>query len=532
MNPQNPLNIAVVRNPYFGDEGLSPEQLTVSTDGGQTWSVPVEAALPPGFCTDPVNPQNCHTSGNPSVAFDSDERLYWTYLARNFDPSDPEIEDDPDLTDYDIIVMEVNPTTGLQIGDSVQVLNNPTMRPDKQWLAADSSSSSPYANRLYMICKILETPPDPAPSMTYNAVSYTDNLTAGWSTPTAISPTDNSEGVLKTSHIAVGPGGVVYAAYHSQTGQAPPYCNSDGLTGQIIVRRSTDGGETWPLELRSVAYEPGDADITWNIQNCAGDIPQTRFLNIGSTQPWIVPDPLTPGRVYVVAADDPNNVHGDLDDSHIYIIRSDDFGATWDALGPSPQPIEPSPPEDTFQVFPTASIDPVTGDLVVLWYDNRDAGTFPDPIDPPWPGGLFYLNVWFSISTDQGQNFSAPRQINDLPFDHMRGALSYAGTGTYRMGEYIGVALTTNTASGNQDLYAVWTGNTVDAQQIIFGKAVNPGDECPWDLDDSGSVEAFDLAVLLGSWGTDPSGPPDFSCDGNVNAFDLAQLLGRWGPCP
>ena len=336
---------------------------------------------------------------------------------------------------------------------------------------------------------------------------------------------------MRTSHIAVEPGGVVYAAYHSQTGVMPGNCNPDGVSGQIIVRRSMDGGKTW--ELPSKAYEPGEADVTWNYQNCAaGNIPQTRFLNIGSTQPWIVPDPLTPGRVYVVAADDPNDVHGDPDDSRIYIVTSTNFGVDWTA----PMRIEPDTPEneDTFQVFPTASIDPVTGDLAVLWYDNRNGATFPYPYDQDQGDPeLFYLDVFFSISTDQGANFSAPRQINDLPFDHMRGALSYPFfPGTYRMGEYIGVALTTDTASGNQDLYAVWTGNTVDAQQIIFGKAVNPGDDCPWDLDDSGSVKAFDLAQLLGAWGLDPDGPPDFDCNGNVDAFDLAVLLGSWGPCP
>ena len=37
---------------------------------------------------------------------------------------------------------------------------------------------------------------------------------------------------------------------------------------------------------------------------------------------------------------------------------------------------------------------------------------------------------------------------------------------------------------------------------------------------------------LLGAWGADPCGPPDFNGDGNVDAFDLANLLGHWGSCP
>ena len=57
--------------------------------------------------------------------------------------------------------------------------------------------------------------------------------------------------------------------------------------------------------------------------------------------------------------------------------------------------------------------------------------------------------------------------------------------------------------------------------------------ECPADLDGDGNVGAFDLAMLLGTWGPVPTpDPPDFDGDGDVDAFDLAILLGNWGPCP
>ena len=56
--------------------------------------------------------------------------------------------------------------------------------------------------------------------------------------------------------------------------------------------------------------------------------------------------------------------------------------------------------------------------------------------------------------------------------------------------------------------------------------------ECPQDLDGDGQVEAFDLAILLGSWGPCNDCPADFDGDGDVNAADLAQLLGAWGLCP
>lgn len=62
--------------------------------------------------------------------------------------------------------------------------------------------------------------------------------------------------------------------------------------------------------------------------------------------------------------------------------------------------------------------------------------------------------------------------------------------------------------------------------------------ECPADFDFDGTIGAFDLAVLLGSWGPCPEPPADCPADihgegdGIVQADDLAALLGSWGPCP
>ncbi|MCH8913340.1 MAG: hypothetical protein IIA33_07200, partial [Planctomycetes bacterium] len=62
------------------------------------------------------------------------------------------------------------------------------------------------------------------------------------------------------------------------------------------------------------------------------------------------------------------------------------------------------------------------------------------------------------------------------------------------------------------------------------GTAVNYD---PADLDHNGQVGAFDLALLLGSWGPcldECDCPADLDGGGTVGAFDLAILLGSWGP--
>ncbi|MDY7108258.1 MAG: hypothetical protein SYC29_06435 [Planctomycetota bacterium] len=52
---------------------------------------------------------------------------------------------------------------------------------------------------------------------------------------------------------------------------------------------------------------------------------------------------------------------------------------------------------------------------------------------------------------------------------------------------------------------------------------------CYADLDGDCDVDAEDLLILLGNWGT--SGPGDLDGNGLVNTADLLILLGSWGPC-
>jgi len=55
--------------------------------------------------------------------------------------------------------------------------------------------------------------------------------------------------------------------------------------------------------------------------------------------------------------------------------------------------------------------------------------------------------------------------------------------------------------------------------------------DCLADHNDDGVVDASDLSVLLGAWGT-TGDTGDLNQDGIVNGADLAALLGAWGVCP
>ncbi len=70
-------------------------------------------------------------------------------------------------------------------------------------------------------------------------------------------------------------------------------------------------------------------------------------------------------------------------------------------------------------------------------------------------------------------------------------------------------------------------GSSVD----INGNGVPDECECIGDLDESGVVDAADLAILLGAWGPCAGCTADVDASGIVDGNDLAIVLGAWGAC-
>jgi hypothetical protein len=256
--------------------------------------------------------------------------------------------------------------------------------------------------------------------------------------------------------VAVAPDHHVYAAYHSVT---------DGLNGQpyvvdhdgkiVVVRFNND--LTDPV--RSMAEVPGRADITLNFQiaGYARQIPGATFLTAGSMQPWVLPDPVRPGNIYVISADSNNGFHQDYGD--IRIARSTDYGVTWSS----------SLIETSSTLFPNAAIDQF-GDIVVAWYDNRRGLTNS--------AGHFKLDVYATYSTDGGLTFAPAFPVNDQTpgvntpngniYDPDPGAV-IADPGPPRttwIGEYFALGIWGGTA------YVAWNGNTFTGFDQPVGQQV------------------------------------------------------------
>ncbi len=94
------------------------------------------------------------------------------------------------------------------------------------------------------------------------------------------------------------------------------------------------------------------------------------------------------------------------------------------------------------------------------------------------------------------------------------------------------------------DILVVGLGSALltEGCRVYYNELINEGgsigkdvlqilEPCPSDFNGDGEVDAFDLAELLGSWGSCFGCSADLDGDGDVNAFDLAMLLGSWGGC-
>lgn len=333
VNPLDASNIAMA----------SLFALRVSTNNGDTFSAPIAAVVPAGY----------FRSGDPSLAFDSQGRLFWTYLGSRADNGNLEV-----------FISQVNPTTGAILAGypvnvtagagfpaSVAANNN-----DKEWLAADRFSGSSFQDRLYVVWTRF------TPSGTFVHTTFSSDQGTNWSAALTVSV--GGEGFVWPSHNAVARNGDVYVAYHSQPlflGGAP-----NGTSGQIFVLRSTDGGVSYPQ--KTLAYTPGNADITFNVQTAIRTLNGSVSWTQGAAQPWVLPEPNDLNNVYVVAGDDPTNLsHGGLfDDMDIFIARSTNQGQAWEA----PVRVDAGP-MGTTQFFPSAAVDDQSGCFAVTWYDTR-----------------------------------------------------------------------------------------------------------------------------------------------------------------
>jgi hypothetical protein len=230
--------------------------------------------------------------------------------------------------------------------------------------------------------------------------------------------------------VSIAPDGTVH--------QAALGVNGAGVLTSVLVSRSSDGGFTWsePITVdvrpgddkESITADPTDARYVYTIwDNTNGNSAPAWFSR--STDGGITWEPariiyspavgghanshqiqvLQDGTLVDVFALTPPTVNGRSQLTSIAVMRSQDHGASWSApaivsTDGTIGTVDPKTQNDlrTGAGIPSASVDPVSGAVYIVWTDARFSGGLRD-------------GVALSKSLDGGVTWSAPVQINQAP---------------------------------------------------------------------------------------------------------------------
>jgi hypothetical protein len=256
---------------------------------------------------------------------------------------------------------------------------------DKQWMAADRSSSSPFYGRVYVTWTKFGA--QGGQSSIYLSHCGGDGAGAracdgsDWSRGHVIN-TPVAGGLVQESFPATAPDGTLYVAFLQFQGGF----GTDLPHAGVWVLKSTDGGETFTQrQVASIAQIPSPIPP----QGTAANDGLNSFRT--GTQPTI--GVTSDGKVHLAWGE------WNGTSAEVRYSRSTDRGATWST---------PSTMNDVsagHQFFPSLATE---GRAVhVAWYDSRlDAG-----------GTINALDVFYNRSGNSGASFAADRRITDRSFD-------------------------------------------------------------------------------------------------------------------
>jgi hypothetical protein len=374
LNSNNSSDYPVTQ--IFGASGF------VSTDGGLTWN-------------GSVNGTGGTNDGDPAVAIGLNGRFYNNYIAA----------DGGNGTAYS--------TNGGATWTHVQVAPNPGGLADKNHLWVDNSPLSPYANNLYAAWTDFGGTFD-----SQIMVARSTNAGLTWSPKTAISTAIAAGSHNQGVNIQTGPNGEVYAAW-------AVYDAFPAVENAIGFASSTNGGATWQPAVRAIQGIKGIRSQTTEGGLLGGKDMRTASFPSMSVN-------MQNGHIYMVWTNIGIPGVNTGTERDVYIVKSTDDGATW---GPAVRVNQDPPGNGKDQWSPWLSCDPVTGFLVVVFYDSRD---FP---------ANDMANTYVAVSRDDGATWEDFR-VSDAAWS---GDGSGTGFGSNYAGDYIGIA------ARNGRVYPVWT---------------------------------------------------------------------------
>ena len=273
---------------------------------------------------------------------------------------------------------------------------------DKGHIVADNHPASPHFGNVYVAATALGSGALRFARSTDGAQSFAAPITV------------NDANIGFAVNLAVGADGAVYAAWSREA--------TVGVSNAVLVDRSDDGGASFG------ALSGGTDHVIQSGGIVLGGV--RAEPNRGNGFPYIGTHPSDPNLVYAVWAEDAPGV----DDSDIHFSRSTDRGETW---SPSVRlNTDVNPPGDfASQFWPTLAVDPVDGEIDVIWYS--------DELDPDRTDGTRLIDLFMTSSIDGGLTFASPARVtrtSSTPFGFF--------------GDYLGIDAFGGVA------HAIWTDTT------------------------------------------------------------------------
>ncbi len=218
---------------------------------------------------------------------------------------------------------------------------------DKNHMWIDNSPISPYEGNVYVAWTDFGGPND-----TDIEISYSNNDGVSYATAVNISSQLNAGSHNQGVNIETGPDGQVYVIWAVYEGWPQD-------EGSIGFAKSLDGGQTWQNPERIITDIRG-------IRNSE----TSKNMRVNSF-PSMACDISGDGTIYITWTNigvPGINTGNDID---IYMIKSDDEGASWS----TPSRVnQDEAGQGSEHYFPWITCDPVTGALSVVFYDDRNVG--------------------------------------------------------------------------------------------------------------------------------------------------------------
>jgi hypothetical protein len=378
VDAANPLHMIASSNDY----GSCCDQYYTSFNGGSTWSTGNMSTEDPR-----------RTGSDPVTAIDvkHDVALHAS-LNYKFRP-------DGEACDGDVVV---SPSTdggltwdkpvvvGFGNGcdlDKFQIFN------DKEWIGTDNNPGSPFYGRTYVTWTAFVVR---SGEYVESAIieTHSDDGGAHWTAPKEISGSNSDVCTFQTagpagqcdedqfSVITTSPDGTVYVGFLNSQNQGT-WEPGEVFEDQYLLVKSTNGGRTWSGPSFVAAMEDGSRDYPVNVdgrQTLSGY--QVRVWGAGN----MVASPTVNGRLYLVFSDNRNGTH-DVDNpvtnSDVFIVTSANGGGSWT----SPSQVDTGAGD---QWFPWADVNPVNGNVGVLYHDrgNANGDTYDTSLAEGQPGSF------------------------------------------------------------------------------------------------------------------------------------------------